>query len=152
MLVMVVVVNMVVMLDRTGQDRQNWHLNLTFQVTWDWKLSQFLRCFTTVLSEKNLLVWIPWRLVLSNATFIIESVHYVIDCVEGSFTVSTWPEVGKIRFGSIGGVKRVLSDTPSLIVDFMFQTIETWFSYLSMETSPALEWIHLWNKGAKNKE
>ena len=32
--------------DRTGQDRtgQNCHLNLTFQVTFDWQLSQFLRC------------------------------------------------------------------------------------------------------------
>ena len=32
----------------TGQDRQNWHLNLIFQVTCvtscDWQLSQFLRC------------------------------------------------------------------------------------------------------------
>ena len=35
---------MVVMLvmDRTGQ---NCHLNLTFLVTCDWQLSQFLRCF-----------------------------------------------------------------------------------------------------------
>ena len=30
-----------------GQDRtgQNCHLNLTFQVTCDWQLLQFLRCF-----------------------------------------------------------------------------------------------------------
>ena len=30
---------------RTGQDRQNWHLNLTVQVTCLGQLSQFLRCF-----------------------------------------------------------------------------------------------------------
>ena len=44
--VMVALVNRVAMVDRTGQDRtgQNRHVNLTFQVTCDWQLSQFLRC------------------------------------------------------------------------------------------------------------
>ena len=45
--VMVVMLVMVVMVFRTGQDRteQNRHLNLSFQVTCDWQLLQFLRCF-----------------------------------------------------------------------------------------------------------
>ena len=41
--VMVVMLVMVVV-DGTGRDGQNWHLNLTFKVTWDWQLSQFLQC------------------------------------------------------------------------------------------------------------
>ena len=42
-LVMVVVVSMLVMVVTTGQDRtgQNCHLNLTFQVTWDWQRDKF---------------------------------------------------------------------------------------------------------------
>ena len=47
MVVMLVMLVMVVMVVTTGQDRagQICHLNLTFQVTCDWQLSQFLRCF-----------------------------------------------------------------------------------------------------------
>ena len=57
--VMVVMLVMVVVVNREhgghgGQDRtgQNWHLNLIFQVTCDWQLSQFLRCF--IMSVKDL--------------------------------------------------------------------------------------------------
>ena len=38
-----------------GQDRQNWHLNLTFQVTCVWQLSQFLRYFISIY----LFLWTP---------------------------------------------------------------------------------------------
>ena len=41
------------MVTRTGQDRTNWHLNLTFQVTCDWQLLQFLRCFEPSLGAGN---------------------------------------------------------------------------------------------------
>ena len=53
--VMVALVNRVAMVDRTGQDRtgQNRHVNLTFQVTCDWQLSQFLRCFLFLVSQQS---------------------------------------------------------------------------------------------------
>ena len=37
----------------TGQDRTIWHLNLNFQVTCDWQLSQFLRCFSSFLNKSG---------------------------------------------------------------------------------------------------
>ena len=53
MVVMMVMLVMEVMVIRKGQtsqirqrDRQIWHLNLTFQVTCVWQLSQFLQNLT----------------------------------------------------------------------------------------------------------
>ena len=58
----------------TGQDRtgQNWHSNLTFQVTFDWQLSQFLPFFVFLLLLNQLIQhhvckihhWLHLRLVI----------------------------------------------------------------------------------------
>ena len=72
-MVAMVIVVLVVMVVRTGQDGTGWdgtgqdgteqngtgqnrHLNLTIQVTRDWQLSQFLRCFrsTPVLNNNTI--------------------------------------------------------------------------------------------------
>ena len=55
MVEMVIMVNMVILVEviimveifimvEDGRDGQNWHLNLTFQVTCEGQLSQFLQC------------------------------------------------------------------------------------------------------------
>ena len=60
--VMMVMVNMVVMVDRTGEDRQNWFLNLTFQLSCDWQLSKCLRCFQYIKAYKPYTDLIPSRI------------------------------------------------------------------------------------------
>ena len=64
---MIIMVEMVIMVDIIimVEDR---HVNLTFQVTCVWQLSQFLRCLLIVmliiLELKNSMYFLPWAMFL----------------------------------------------------------------------------------------
>ena len=63
-------------MDRTGRDR---HLNLTFQVTFDWQLSQFLRCLSIYIY--TFLLWVV------TMTRIMKDSKSIPPCVWAQFLV-----------------------------------------------------------------